>query len=147
MELPFFRVDAACRDHGVRAPAAFLDSGAGAAGLLNAITQGGFEMQACSWRHGGQGVVLLPRIGEGGITRDWQVCALRHEIAHLNGWPASHPDAHFGLLYRGPSPALPLREIALSRFTEKSARVRRRNTAMPHVIVTEVPGLLASRFP
>ena len=99
VQVPFGAVHIACRAHGVVAPRAFLEARPGAMGLLNEVTQEGFETQACSWRNGEEGFVVLPIVGEGDVTPDWQACALRHEIAHLNGWPASHPDSYFGSLY------------------------------------------------
>jgi hypothetical protein len=30
-----------------------------------------------------------------GVTNEWEACALRHETAHINGWPPSHPNAHY----------------------------------------------------
>jgi hypothetical protein len=99
VQVPFGAVDIACRAHGVVAPRAFLEARPGAMGLLNEVTQEGFETQACSWRNGEEGFIVLPIVGEGDVSPAWQACALRHEIAHLNGWPASHPEAHFGSLY------------------------------------------------
>lgn len=34
-----------------------------------------------------QRIVFIGR----GLPKDWQVCLLTHEKAHLNGWPPNHP--------------------------------------------------------
>jgi hypothetical protein len=63
--------------------------------LLSDVTDGGFQMQACSWTYGGIGFIILPEAGSDGVTSEWEACALRHETAHINGWPPSHPNAHY----------------------------------------------------
>ena len=92
---PYGQVAGICHAHGVRGPAVFVDSGNNAAALLSRVTDGGFEMKACSWRDvANLGFVVLPNRGEG-VSGEWESCALRHEYAHINGWPATHPDSHY----------------------------------------------------
>jgi hypothetical protein len=97
LHMPFGLIDNACRARGVLAPTAFIGSN-GTLAMLDQVAGNGFEIQACSWTSGDDRYVLLPQVGTGGITKDFNACALRHEIGHLNGWPASHPDARFGSL-------------------------------------------------
>ena len=52
-----------------------------------------FRILACSWRGTVAGTIVLPM--GGGWTDERRSCALRHEFGHLNGWPLTHPDAHF----------------------------------------------------
>jgi hypothetical protein len=92
--LPFGQIGVVCRAHGVYGPAAFVASGSSGAAFLSQVTDGGFEIKACSWITGGKfGHVVLPRADS--VTSEWSACALRHEYAHINGWPASHPDGHY----------------------------------------------------
>lgn len=94
--VPFGEVGALCRAHGIRGPAIYADARSGAAALLSVVTDGGFEMKACSWKNViNMGFVVLPERDGGDISAEWEACALRHEYGHLNGWPATHPDAHY----------------------------------------------------
>lgn len=36
-------------------------------------------------------VIVLPKVGEGGISKRDRQALLRHERAHCNGWPGNHP--------------------------------------------------------
>ena len=92
--VPFGQIGTLCRIHGVHGPAMFVASGSSGAAFLSQVTDGGFEIKACSWISGGKfGHVVLPRADS--VTSEWSACALRHEYAHINGWPASHPDGHY----------------------------------------------------
>jgi len=48
----------------------------------------------CSWPSRGVWIVILPRIG-GEVTPELQARVWRHEIGHVNGWPADHPGARY----------------------------------------------------
>ena len=151
MHVPFGLIDNACRARGILAPTAFIGANRTVA-LLDEVAGAGFEIQACSWTSGDDRFVILPQVGTGGVSKDFEACALRHEIGHLNGWPASHPDAHFGSLFEetGPLKAAsfeippPLRPIRLMRFprTPQGIAFRRREmtalNASATVTVTEV---------
>jgi hypothetical protein len=39
----------------------------------------------------GDCVVVLPKVGVGGVGAATQVALLRHEHGHCNGWPKDHP--------------------------------------------------------
>lgn len=45
----------------------------------------------CSWRSGAIGHVLIAA----DLPIELMACGIRHEWAHLNGWPAWHPNARF----------------------------------------------------
>ncbi len=92
--IPYGLVDRECRFHGVYGPTASVGNGSGVAALLSQVTDGGFETKACSWKFANLGFVILPNEDDG-VSRQWEVCALRHEIGHINGWPATHPEAHY----------------------------------------------------
>jgi hypothetical protein len=38
-------------------------------------------------------IIILPMVEPGFCSKDDQARLLRHEIAHINGWPRSHPGA------------------------------------------------------
>jgi hypothetical protein len=145
MHVPFGLIDNACRARGILAPTAFIGANRTVA-LLDEVAGAGFEIQACSWTSGDDRFVILPQVGTGGVTKDFEACALRHEIGHLNGWPASHPDAHFGSLYEGDGSLKvasfeffpPLRPVRLMRFprTPQGIAFRRREMAAFNASVT-----------
>lgn len=94
--VPYGQVGMVCRQHGVRGPAVFVDRGNNAAALLSEVSDGGFEMKACSWKDvANLGFVVMPEPSSGDISSAWEACALRHEYGHINGWAANHPDAHY----------------------------------------------------
>jgi len=96
--VPFDLVDGRCRAHGVAGPRPILASdrhGTSAIALLSEVTHGDFETKACSWTQGRLGLVILPETGKAGVTQAWEACVMRHEIGHINGWPPSHPRAHY----------------------------------------------------
>ena len=155
MHLPFGMIDNACRARGILAPTAFIGAN-GTVALLDAVAGAGYEIQACSWKSGDDRYVLLPRVGTGGVTKDFEACALRHEIGHLNGWPASHPDAHFGFLDQGSANAMdaalaifpPLRPVRLMRFphTPEGIAFRRREMkTRDRVTVTVTEAMVIAR--
>ena len=47
----------------------------------------GINVVACSGLHQGVGYIFIAKH----LTGDTYRLALRHEIAHINGWPADHP--------------------------------------------------------
>lgn len=155
MHVPFGLIDNACRARGVLAPTAFMGSNRTLA-LLDQVSGNGFEIQACSWTSGEDRFVLLPSVGTGGITEDFDQCALRHEIGHLNGWPSTHPDAHFGFLDNLDAVIEPQRlltdvrlpAVKLADFprTREGALFRRKNLHATHrVIVTVTEAFLGAR--
>ena len=94
--VPYGQVGVICRAHGVRGSVLFADRNNNAAALMGQVTDGDFEMQACSWTDVAKlGFVVLPERSSGDISQEWEACALRHEYAHINGWTATHPDAHY----------------------------------------------------
>ena len=50
----------------------------------------GVEGDACSWKKAGTCYLVVPR---GGPVRNIGAYK-RHELAHCNGWPESHPGGH-----------------------------------------------------
>ena len=40
--------------------------------------------------HNGVCIIVLPKVGPGGVGQGTQDALRRHEIAHCNGWPADH---------------------------------------------------------
>lgn len=91
--MPFGIVDHECRRR-ISSPIA-ISAGPGIGPMLDQINGGGFETKACSWKFAGLGFIIVSKPGIGGVTPEWAACALRHEIAHINGWPAWHPGQHF----------------------------------------------------
>jgi len=57
------------------------------------VRVGGRE-EACGGYHWGTWWIILPRTGDK-VSTTTQMCLLRHEFAHLNGWLPTHPDARF----------------------------------------------------
>lgn len=97
-QVPFGQVDHLCHDHNAAALITTItfDRRATSAVLHpSSIAPADFEAKACSWTYAKLGFVILPKAGEGGVTDAWDACALRHETGHINGWPASHPNAHY----------------------------------------------------
>jgi hypothetical protein len=50
--------------------------------------------EACGGYRWGAWWIILPRTGDR-VSTTTQMCLLRHEFAHLNGWLPTHPDARF----------------------------------------------------
>lgn len=50
-------------------------------------TKGLWQADACSWEAKGKCFIVVP---SNGPARDVEAYK-RHELAHCNGWPASHP--------------------------------------------------------
>lgn len=70
-QVDYWQVDQICRDYG---------------GID--YRDAGKRYEACS-----KGlVIVLPKIGDG-VSAQFQDCLLKHEMAHLAGWPADHPGA------------------------------------------------------
>lgn len=69
IQRPLPRVGAICRELGLRAP--------------------GIVYGCALWANGGC-VIVIPRV-DAAVSEAEQQAIRRHETAHCNGWPASHP--------------------------------------------------------
>lgn len=52
------------------------------------------EFESCSIRPPwptAASIIILPKVGIGGVSQRQQDILRRHEEGHLNGWPADHP--------------------------------------------------------
>lgn len=54
---------------------------------------------ACSWTFTYNNLpachIVYPKLGVDGVTVSYFIDLVRHETAHCNGWPGTHPNAHF----------------------------------------------------
>ena len=51
----------------------------------------GLRVFACAKPDIGKCTIVLPRVEDGGVTKQQRERLRRHEIGHCNGWPADHP--------------------------------------------------------
>lgn len=58
------------------------------AAAQRACARMGTHADACAWVTGGKCYIVIPRNGPARDLRAYR----RHELAHCNGWPASHPE-------------------------------------------------------